>query len=83
MVSAFDYPNGYEVGDLDGKEDYWMWIGRSAHGRVLAVVYTEEGTRFYHPITEFDAERRFRDEYDNHRAEFDYRSYLSMSRRRT
>ena len=38
VVSAFDDPNGYEVADPAGYEDRWMWIGRSAHGRVLAAV---------------------------------------------
>ena len=66
VVSAFDDPNRYEVADPAGHEDRWMWIGRSAHGRVLMVVYAKEDVHLYRLITAFDAERRFRDEYDNH-----------------
>ena len=62
VVSAFDDPNGYEVVDPAGHEDRWMWVGRTAGGRVLAIIFSEEDLPLYRLITAFDVEGRFLDE---------------------
>ena len=58
-VAAFDDPNGFEVPDPEGHEDRWMWIGATAAGRVLVVVYSEEDLPLYRFITAFDAVGEF------------------------
>ena len=63
VVSAFDDPNGYETPDPAGYEDRWLWVGTTAAGRVLAIIYSEEDLPLYRLITAFDAEGRFLDEY--------------------
>ncbi|MCZ6679203.1 MAG: BrnT family toxin [Candidatus Poribacteria bacterium] len=63
VVSAFDDPNGYEVPSPSGHEDRWLWVGRTAQGRILAVIYSEEELPLYRFITAFDAEGRWLDEY--------------------
>ncbi len=65
VVSAFDDPNGYEVPDPAGHEDRWMWVGRTAQGRILAAIYSEEDLPLYRLITAFDAEGRWLNEYHN------------------
>ncbi|MBI1930563.1 BrnT family toxin [Candidatus Poribacteria bacterium] len=65
VVSAFDDPNGYEVPDPAGHEDRWMWVGQTAQGRILAVIYSDEDLPLYRFITAFDAEGRWLDEYHN------------------
>ena len=62
-VSAFDDLDGYETPDPKGHEDRWMWVGATANGRVLALVYSEEDLPLYRLITAFDAEGRFLNEY--------------------
>ncbi len=62
-VSAFYDPDGYEVSDPAEHEDRWMWIGATAGGRVLALVYSEEDLPLYRFITVFDVEGRLLDEY--------------------
>ena len=63
VVSAFDDPQGYEVPDPAGHADRWMWIGKTVHDRVLAVIYSEEDLPVYRLITAFDAEGRWLDAY--------------------
>ena len=63
VVSAFDDPNGYEIADPAGYEDRRMWIGVTAGGRVLAIVFSEEDLPLYRLITAFYAERRLVNEY--------------------
>ncbi len=63
VVSAFDDPNGYEIPDPAGHEDRRMWIGITAGGRVLAIVFSDEELPIYRLITAFDAERKLSDEY--------------------
>ena len=65
VVSAFDDSKGYEVPDPAGHEDRWMWVGQTVHGRILAVIYSEEDLPLYRIITSFDAERKWIDEYHN------------------
>ena len=62
-VSAFDDPKGYEDSDPTGHEDRWIWIGGTASGRVLFIVYSEENLPLYRFIAAFDAEGRWLDEY--------------------
>ena len=62
-VSAFDDPDGYEVPDPAGHEDRWMWVGSTAGGRILALVYSEEALPLYRLITAFDAAGRWLDAY--------------------
>ncbi len=62
-VSAFDDPNGFEVSDLSGYEDRSRWIGATASGRVLVVVYSDEDVPLLRLITAFDAIGSLRDEY--------------------
>ena len=62
-VSAFDDPNGIEVSDLSGYEDRSRWIGATASGRVLVVVYSDEDVPLLRLITAFDAIGSLRDEY--------------------
>ena len=64
-VAAFDDPNGFEVSDLSGYEDRSRWIGATAAGRVLVVVYSasQEDLPLYRLITAFDADGSLRDEY--------------------
>jgi uncharacterized DUF497 family protein len=64
VVSAFEDPHGYEVPDPVGHPDRWLWIGKTAHERVLVVIYSEEDLPLYRLITAFDAEGRWRDAYD-------------------
>ena len=63
VVSAFDDPNGYEITDPTGHEDRRMWIGTTASGRVLAIIFSDEDLPIYRLITAFDAERRLLHEY--------------------
>ena len=63
VVSAFDDPDGYEIPDPAGHDDRRMWIGLTAGGRILAIVFSEEELPIYRLITAFDAERRLVDEY--------------------
>ena len=63
VVSAFDNLKGYEAPDPAGHEDRWIWIGATASGRVLSIVYSEEDLPIYRFITAFDAEGRWLDEY--------------------
>ena len=63
VVSAFDDPNGYEIPDATEHEDRWIWLGITADGRVLAIVFSEEDLPLYRLITAYDAERRLLDEY--------------------
>lgn len=63
VVSAFDDSSGYEVPDPAGHEDRWMWVGRTAQGRLLAVIHSEEDLPLYRLITAFDAEGRWLNEY--------------------
>lgn len=62
-VAAFDDPNGFEVSDLSGYEDRSRWIGVTAAGRVLVVVYSDEDVPLLRLITAFDADGSLRDEY--------------------
>ncbi|MCY3683292.1 MAG: BrnT family toxin [Gemmatimonadetes bacterium] len=62
-VAAFDDPNGFEVSDLSGYEDRSRWIGATAAGRVLVVVYSDEDVPLLRLITAFDATGGLRDEY--------------------
>ena len=62
-VAAFDDPNGFEVSDLSGYEDRSRWIGATAAGRVLVVVYSDEDVPLLRLITAFDAIGSLRDEY--------------------
>lgn len=62
-VAAFDDPNGFEASDLSGYEDRSRWIGATATGRVLAVVYSDEDVPLLRLITAFDAIGSLRDEY--------------------
>lgn len=64
VVSAFDDQNGYEVPDPASHADRWIWVGKTAHGRVLAVIYSEEELPLYRVITAFDAEGGWLDAYD-------------------
>ena len=68
VVSAFDDPSGYEIDDPTGHEDRRMWIGMTAGGRILAIVFSDEELPIYRLITAFDAERRLLDEYDRRRS---------------
>ena len=63
VVSAFDDPNGYEIVDPAGHDVRWMWIGITAAGRILAIVFSDEELPIHRLITAFDAERRWIDEY--------------------
>ena len=63
VVSAFDDPNGYEIPDPTGHEVRWMWVGITAGGRILAIVFSDEELPIHRLITAFDAERRWIDEY--------------------
>lgn len=63
VVSAFDDERGYEIPDLSGFEDRWLWIGQTAGDRVLAIVYSEEELPLYRIITAFDAQGILFDEY--------------------
>ena len=63
VVSAFDDLNGYEIADPAGHEDRWVWVGSTAGGRILAVVYSEEAWPLYRLITAFDVTGRRLDEY--------------------
>ena len=65
IVSAFDDSNGYEVLDWTGYNDRWMWIGTTANGRVLTVIYTDEDLPLYRLITAFDTGGILLDEYYN------------------
>ena len=62
-VAAFDDPDGFEVSDLSGYEDRSRWIGATAAGRVLVVVYSDEDVPLLRLITAFDATGSLRDEY--------------------
>ena len=62
-VAAFDDPNGFEASDLSGYEDRSRWIGATAAGRVLVVVYSDEDVPLLRLITAFDATGSLRDEY--------------------
>ena len=62
-VAAFDDPNGFEASDLSGYEDRSRWIGATAAGRVLVVVYSDEDVPLLRLITAFDAIGSLRDEY--------------------
>ena len=64
VVSAFDEQNGYEVPDPAGHTDRWMWVGKTAHGCVLVVIYSEEELPLYRVVTAFDAEGGWLDAYD-------------------
>jgi uncharacterized DUF497 family protein len=64
IISAFEDRNGYEVPDPAGHADRWMWVGRTVHGRVLVIIYSEEELPLYRIITAFDAEGRWLDAYD-------------------
>ena len=68
VISAFDDPDGYEIADPAGHEGRWMWIGITAAGRILAIVFSDEELPIYRLITAFDAGRRLRDEYDRRRS---------------
>ena len=68
VIFAFEDPNGYEIPDPAGHEDRRMWIGITAGGRVLAIVFSEEDLPIYRLITAFDARRRLRDEHDRRRS---------------
>ena len=63
VVSAFDDPNGYEVPDPRRHEGRWTWIGRTAAGRLLTIIFSEEDFPLYRLITAFDAEGNLHDEY--------------------
>lgn len=64
VVAAFDDPNGYEVPDPVEHEERWLWIGRTPWDRLLIIVYTEQDLPLYRIITAYDAEGRWRDEYE-------------------
>ena len=68
VVSAFEDPNGYEIDDPAGHEDRRMWVGITAGGRVLAIVFSEEDLPLYRLITAFDAEGRLLNEYYRRRS---------------
>ena len=63
VVFAFDDPNGYEIPDPTGHDGRWMWVGITAGGRILAIVFSDEELPIHRLITAFDAERRWIDEY--------------------
>lgn len=63
VVAAFDDPQGYEIDDPAGHEDRWMWVGMTAGGRILAIVFSDEILPIYRLITAFNAEGRWLDEY--------------------
>lgn len=63
VVSAFDDLNGYEVPDPERHEDRWMWIGRTAGDRVLAIITSDEDSPLHRLISAFDATGRFLNEY--------------------
>ena len=63
VVSAFEDPNGYEIPDPAGHDGRWMWVGITAGGRILAIVFSDEELPIHRLITAFDAERRWIDEY--------------------
>ena len=62
-VAAFDDPNGFEASDLSEYEDRSRWIGATAVGRVLVVVYSDEDVPLLRLITAFDATGNLHDEY--------------------
>jgi uncharacterized DUF497 family protein len=63
VVAAFDDPNGYEASDFVEHEERWLWIGRTPWDRLLIIVYTEQDLPLFRIITAYDAEGRWRDEY--------------------
>ena len=63
VVSAFDDPKGYETLDPQGHEDRWMLVGATFNGRVLAVIFSEEGAPPYRLITAFEAKGEYLNGY--------------------
>jgi uncharacterized DUF497 family protein len=64
VVSAFEDQNGYEVPDPAGHTERWMWVGKTAHGRLLVVIYSEEELLLYRVVTAVDAEGSWLDVYN-------------------
>lgn len=63
VVSAMEDPRGYEEPDMESEEERWIWVGRTAQGRVLLIVFTDEELPLYRIITAFDAEGKWLDDY--------------------
>ena len=72
VVSAFDDLNGYEVPDPEGHEDRWMWIGRTAGDRVLAIITSDEDSPLHRLMQRGDFSMNTTAE-----VEFDYQTYMN------
>lgn len=67
VVAVFDDEHGYESPDPAGHDDRFVVVGQTRQQRVLMVVFSEEDLPLYRIITAFDAEGRWRDEYEKGR----------------
>ena len=63
VVSAFDDPNSQILPDPQGHEDRWMFVGRTANGRILSVICSDEDAPLHRLITAYDADREVTDGY--------------------
>lgn len=65
VIAAMEDPQSIDEpkneADLDG-EDRWFCIGQTKAGRLLVVIYIEEFP-LYRIVTAFEAEGRWKDEY--------------------
>jgi uncharacterized DUF497 family protein len=67
VVSALDDPDGFEVPDPAGHPDRWMWLGQTAQGRLLIVIYSDEELPLYRLITAFEPDEGWSQEYERYR----------------
>lgn len=63
VVSVFDDPNSQIFPDPQGHEDRWMLVGKTATGRILSVICSDEDAPLYRLITAYDANSEVTDEY--------------------
>lgn len=68
VVSCFDDPSVLEVDDPQGHRDRFMLVARTAAGRVLQLVVSEEALPVYRVITAFDAASAWLAGYHNDQA---------------
>ena len=63
VVSAFDDPNVQVLPDPQGHGDRWMLVGKTAGGRILSVICSDEEAPLQRLITAFDASGEVLNEY--------------------
>ena len=68
VVSALDDPNGFETIDPNGRGDRWLWVGKTHLDRMLIVVYSDQDLPLYRIITAFEAEGKWKNEYNKERS---------------